>query len=824
MIDLALHRSRVATPATEPDTRRALGQRLLTQLGSLGERVEALLPELAALRRLRAPPRAVTLYVGWAVEHAGAPGPRFTVSLEAAVMRVRWGYGREGRRGRFVAEGIRRRRALGDALLDRLHVLRAAGAALYLARDGGSVAEADWAQGVGGSVEFAWNLPAAEGAEALARRVAEALGRLAGLARALGALPDMNPPRQIVRTPHELAEGVRALRWEERAQGASRPPAGVIPFGRSYAYDPVSGWFAPAAFAASQGCSLGALQLGPAWAEAPPEGAYVKATRESGLSARLARWLAARGVRDPELASGAVIHVAATRAPRLDEPPVLELLLSAGLGDPSGDVAVALAALLHGAHRSDLDPSDPVTVAREVPLRLAPAAARGVARMREHGLLQRGDQGLGECLAHPAMRPVIALAVERALGGLDQFPEEAAVRLERKAARPWELAGITRNANLEAVAHRFVRYALAQGVALELDLARALIVGLRTKPFAVLAGLSGTGKTRVALSLARFFTEAAGGGAGRVAVVPVRPDWLDSRGLLGWLNALQGVWEDTEALRVLMHALEEPAEPHFIILDEMNLARAEHYLAEVLSAMESGAPIPLHGRSEALGTADGARRVPPGLRVAPNVFLLATVNVDDTTHPLSPKVIDRAWTWEFTPVVPSALARAWLGDRRASAPASADERAALLDPSSADDPMRAMVLAMGRDGVGQRVDGLYEVLAAHGRPFGFRVVTELLRFVQLCEREGIDTPPRWWLDHAVLGKVMPALNGPRAELEPLLEAMIPLLEGVERTVVRARTVAEELSPRRSEALARCAGKAREMLLRSASRSYVTFAR
>jgi hypothetical protein len=307
-------------------------------------------------------------------------------------------------------------------------------------------------------------------------------------------------------------------------------------------------------------------------------------------------------------------------------------------------------------------------------------------------------------------------------------------------------------------------------------------------------------------------------------VVPVRPDWLDSRGLLGWLNALKGVWEDTEALRVLLHARDEPTEPHFIILDEMNLARVEHYLAEVLSAMESGAPMPLHGRASSIPSADGTRSIPPALRVPPNVFFLATVNVDETTHALSPKVIDRAWTWEFTPLPPSALARSWVGDRPRVSAASDDERAALLDPSSADDPVRAMVLAMGRDGVGARVDALYEAVAAHGRPFGFRVVTEVLRFVQLCEREGIDAPPTWWLDHAVLGKVLPALNGPRRELEPALLALRAVLEGAAPKDPRGSGVAEEVSPRVIEPLPRSAEKVREMIQRGAERSWVTFAR
>ncbi|MFO0625656.1 MAG: hypothetical protein U0325_08575 [Polyangiales bacterium] len=823
MIDLALHRLRLASPASDLEARRAQGVALLTQLQALAARVEALLPDLATLHRVRSPPRAVTLYVGWAWARGGALGPRFVIALESSALVARWGYGREGPRGRFVAEGTRRRRALGDALLDHLSVLRAAGAALHLRDDGVTVSETEWARGAGGSAAFSWHLQGLDDGEILARRVAEAVGRLASLARHLGAF-DATDPSPAVGSAEELQEGVRALRWEERAMGAGAAPTGLLPLGRTFAYDPVSGWFAPMTFAARVPASLATLRLHDALGPPSRIPGALRAGVDRGLHARLSRWMAARGERDPDLAARAEVFVAGPRVPRVDEVPALESLLTACLGDASGDVAVSVAAMLRAVTRRERAFVDPVSVAAEVPVRLAPSAARGVARLREHGVVGNDDDALRACLAHPALRPVLALAVERALGGLEVFPDDAPVRIERASARSWELAGLLRHTNLEAISRRFERYALAQGVVLPAELVRALIVGLRTKPFAVLAGVSGTGKTRVAVSLARFFTEGVGADAPRVAVVPVRPDWLDSRGLLGWLNALKGVWEDTEALRVLLHARDEPSEPHFVILDEMNLARVEHYLAEVLSAMESGAAIPLHGRASAIPTADGARMIPAALRVPPNVFFLATVNVDETTHALSPKVIDRAWTWEFSPLPPSALARSWVGDRPRVLPASVDERAALLDPTSADDPVRAMVLAMGRDGVGARIDALYEALAAHGRPFGFRVVTEVLRFVQLCEREGIDAPPSWWLDHAVLGKVLPALSGPRRELEPALLALRAALEGVAARPTRGGGVADELSPRAIDPLPRSAEKVREMLRRGAERAWITFAR
>ena len=86
-------------------------------------------------------------------------------------------------------------------------------------------------------------------------------------------------------------------------------------------------------------------------------------------------------------------------------------------------------------------------------------------------------------------------------------------------------------------------------------------------------------------------------------VVPVRPDWVDNRGLLGYFNPLTDQYSTTPFLDLLIRAKSEKERadsvgedpyPFFVILDEMNLARVEHYFSDFLSAVESGEPIPLH--------------------------------------------------------------------------------------------------------------------------------------------------------------------------------------------------------------------------------------
>nr|PZN68637.1 MAG: hypothetical protein DIU55_13875 [Bacillota bacterium] len=114
---------------------------------------------------------------------------------------------------------------------------------------------------------------------------------------------------------------------------------------------------------------------------------------------------------------------------------------------------------------------------------------------------------------------------------------------------------------------------------------------------------------------------------------------------------------DAEEDTVENEPQDEPIRPYIVVLDEMNLARVEYYLADVLSVLESGrredgftrGEIYLHGRPGDVLTSDGLR-VPPRLRLPPNLYFVGTVNVDETTFAFSPKVLDRAFTIEVKDV------------------------------------------------------------------------------------------------------------------------------------------------------------------------------
>lgn len=169
-------------------------------------------------------------------------------------------------------------------------------------------------------------------------------------------------------------------------------------------------------------------------------------------------------------------------------------------------------------------------------------------------------------------------------------------------------------------------------------------LSLKTKPFVILSGISGTGKTKIV----QWFAESLGATEenGQFTLIPVRPDWSDSSDLLGYVN-LQGDFQERPLIRVLEAAGANPNRPYFVVLDEMNLARVEYYFSDFLSVIES--------RKWKDGKIVTSPVLPESITnkhitIPSNVYIIGTVNMDETTHPLSKKVLDRANTIEFNTV------------------------------------------------------------------------------------------------------------------------------------------------------------------------------
>lgn len=206
-----------------------------------------------------------------------------------------------------------------------------------------------------------------------------------------------------------------------------------------------------------------------------------------------------------------------------------------------------------------------------------------------------------------------------------------------------------------------------------------ILTALRTKPFLLLAGISGTGKSRLVKELA-FMTclentinaetqkpyEAQTDKTTpfNYCLIEVKPNWHDSSELLGYYNALDNKYELTPFIRFVYRAIRYSDMPFFVCLDEMNLAPVEQYFAEYLSVLETRTltnngivsatlldKTLFNGISVANYKDEDKSLInylaEHGLKLPNNLYVIGTVNMDDTTHQFSRKVIDRAFTIEM---------------------------------------------------------------------------------------------------------------------------------------------------------------------------------
>jgi DNA polymerase III delta prime subunit len=303
------------------------------------------------------------------------------------------------------------------------------------------------------------------------------------------------------------------------------------------------------------------------------------------------------------------------------------------------------------------------------------------------------------------------------------------------------------------------------------DLAGRVISSLAAKPFLLLAGLSGTGKTLLTLALSRWLAA----GPEQVQMIAVGADWTSTHHLIGYPDALDpNKYVRTPALELLLRAKEHPELPYFLILDEMNLSHVERYFSDFLSAMESREDVVLHGGPD---ERDG---VPYRLTFPPNLFVVGTINVDETTYMFSPKVIDRANVIEFT-VSPAAMKAFLSGDADFSPAAiqglGAGFGAALADAAGGSAGLEDLEDALAENFRGGLL-GLFEVLDRAGLQFGFRTVREMIRFFVVHHQlHGAAWSPLAAFDAQLVQRLLPRLNGDSAKLRPPLIALLAFCAG-----------------------------------------------
>lgn len=252
------------------------------------------------------------------------------------------------------------------------------------------------------------------------------------------------------------------------------------------------------------------------------------------------------------------------------------------------------------------------------------------------------------------------------------------------------------------------------------------------KHFVILSGLSGTGKTQLALKYARAVHGLTNEAADPLLFVcPVRPEWTDPTGLTGYNDVLTNRYVVPTFLEAVLVATAHRDSPVFVVLDELNLARVEYYLSDVLSCLETGSALQLHSNGVPLEGTTGTS-IRAELPLPANLFIIGTINIDESTNPVSDKVLDRASVIDMSAVdVPGFLN-------------SLETRFADLKGAVAT--------------AGPKLAEIHGLMQAHGLGFGYRVIEECVRF-HAFDAQHLKTAASDVTDQLLVQKVLVKLRG-----------------------------------------------------------------
>ncbi len=297
---------------------------------------------------------------------------------------------------------------------------------------------------------------------------------------------------------------------------------------------------------------------------------------------------------------------------------------------------------------------------------------------------------------------------------------------------------------------------------------RRFVNSLLAKPFVILTGNSGTGKTRIATRFAKYMGAQLEDGK-NYELVSVGADWTDNTAILGYYNPMgndgAGKYVDTAILRLFVRAKKHPEYPFFLILDEMNLSHVERYFADFLSHMETPeTAFKIENYSEEEFT------------YPDNLFVIGTVNIDETTYMFSPKVLDRANVIEFKPDKESIFGMFAKQDFDDSIDTADDEtvRAFMLLARKIRENGYEKDLTGEADAFRQ----IYDILEENGFEFAYRTVKEICRYIyaanEIADAFGYNMNST--VDEQIVQKLLPKIYGNRRAIGDMLEKLAKLLE------------------------------------------------
>jgi 5-methylcytosine-specific restriction protein B len=241
---------------------------------------------------------------------------------------------------------------------------------------------------------------------------------------------------------------------------------------------------------------------------------------------------------------------------------------------------------------------------------------------------------------------------------------------------------------------------------------------------------------------------------------------------LGFPNGLDAetyVTPDSGTLELIINASKEENQdkPYFLILDEMNLSHVERYFADFLSVMESNENVKLYSGAERISS-DGTI-IPTEIAWPKNLFIVGTVNIDETTYMFSPKVLDRANVIEFR--VAEKEMEDYLQNYQ---PLNMDALKAQGASMAADFVQKAAdksLVTPNTDLINKALLAFFTELKKSGAEFGYRSASEILRFAAVASTIEPNWKPEEIIDAAIMQKLLPKVHGSRNKLSKILPVL-----------------------------------------------------
>ena len=309
----------------------------------------------------------------------------------------------------------------------------------------------------------------------------------------------------------------------------------------------------------------------------------------------------------------------------------------------------------------------------------------------------------------------------------------------------------------------FYEYLLGNGYYFDGETIENYLLSLKVKPFVILTGNSGTGKTKLSQLFAQYLND-----KNNYRIIPVGANWTENRHILGYCNILNNKPQYTPAYYLIKQS-QEKSYPHFLILDEMNLSHVERYFADFLSAIESKETIPLAHKKE-------------GLELPNNLFIIGTVNVDETTYMFSPKVLDRANTIEFK----TYSAKDYMNNKLNKNAPSGNIKY-LEDILKGNEVQEMPIQELKKvfdneefwDELSTELFNFQDILKDAGFDFGFRVINEITRFMAVAyiyEDKQSNWDWKRYFDAQIKQKMLPKLHGSQKVIGETLDRLLEACE------------------------------------------------